>query len=33
MNMTFLDPCLYKKIRELAESSYKTPRLLPLQGL
>lgn len=33
MNMTFLDPCPYKKIRELAESSYKTPRLLPLQYL
>lgn len=29
--MTFLGPCLYKTIKELAGSSYKSPRLLPRQ--
>lgn len=32
MDVTFLVPCLYKKIKELAGSSYKTPRLLPREG-
>lgn len=32
MDMTFLGPCLFTKIKELAGSSYKTPRAVPSQG-
>lgn len=32
MDMTFLGPCLFTKIKELAGSSYKTPRAPPSQG-